>query len=101
MPWLSARGNVAIGAGTASLSLSSLTPGSHTLSARYLGSACYAVSENSLTHPVNAAPTTLVIAANEAKFFFLMILRPPRSTHLSTLFPYTTLFRSRSPCRRR
>src|SRR6266496_4503547 len=30
-------------------------------------------------------------------FFFLMIRRPPRST----LFPYTTLFRSRSACRRR
>src|ERR1039457_6228452 len=34
-------------------------------------------------------------------FFFLMIRRPPRST----LFPYTTLFRSdraaRNPCRRR
>src|SRR5258708_24694104 len=28
-----------------------------------------------------------------ASFFFLMIRRPPRST----LFPYTTLFRSRSP----
>src|SRR5438067_1280058 len=28
-------------------------------------------------------------------FFFLMIQPPPRST----LFPYTTLFRSRSPCR--
>src|SRR5256885_11285443 len=28
-------------------------------------------------------------------FFFLMIRRPPRST----LFPYTTLFRSRSPAR--
>src|SRR3546814_4896021 len=27
-------------------------------------------------------------------FFFLMILRPPRSTHTDTLFPYTTLFRS-------
>src|SRR6266496_5987675 len=27
-------------------------------------------------------------------FFFLMIRRPPRST----LFPYTTLFRSRSVC---
>src|SRR4051794_41206062 len=27
-------------------------------------------------------------------FFFLMIRRPPRST----LFPYTTLFRSRLPC---
>src|SRR2546430_6660327 len=30
-------------------------------------------------------------------FFFLMIRRPPRST----LFPYTTLFRSRSPPGRR
>src|ERR1022692_3468888 len=30
-------------------------------------------------------------------FFFLMIRRPPRST----LFPYTTLFRSRDPCRGR
>src|SRR3546814_2102012 len=28
-------------------------------------------------------------------FFFLMILRPPRSTRTDTLFPYTTLFRSR------
>src|SRR2546430_17441566 len=27
-------------------------------------------------------------------FFFLMIRRPPRST----LFPYTTLFRSSNPC---
>src|SRR3546814_6081483 len=37
-------------------------------------------------------------------FFFLMIRRPPRSTRTDTLFPYTTLFRSRhrgargSPC---
>src|SRR5213595_1183622 len=29
-------------------------------------------------------------------FFFLMTRRPPRSTQLRTLFPYTTLFRS--PC---
>src|SRR5210317_975442 len=29
-------------------------------------------------------------------FFFLMIRRPPRSTPYPTLFPYTTLFRSRS-----
>src|SRR3546814_20061946 len=28
--------------------------------------------------------------------FFLMILRPPRSTRTDTLFPYTTLFRSSS-----
>src|SRR5213592_5033576 len=27
-------------------------------------------------------------------FFFLMMRRPPRSTQRSTLFPYTTLFRS-------
>src|SRR5213080_5390660 len=27
-------------------------------------------------------------------FFFLMIQRPPKSTHRYTLFPYTTLFRS-------
>src|SRR5213595_4227800 len=32
-------------------------------------------------------------------FFFLMIRRPPRSTQLRTLFPYTTLFRSRAPAR--
>src|SRR3546814_16706043 len=29
-------------------------------------------------------------------FFFLMIRLPPRSTRTDTLFPYTTLFRSRS-----
>src|SRR5881409_3792445 len=29
-------------------------------------------------------------------FFFLMIRRPPRSTRETTLFPYTTLFRSGS-----
>src|SRR5881397_4402638 len=32
-------------------------------------------------------------------FFFLMIRRPPRSTRLNTLFPYTTLFRSPLPPR--
>src|SRR3546814_6705139 len=31
------------------------------------------------------------------RFFFLMIRRPPRSTRTDTLFPYTTLFRSRRP----
>src|SRR6187431_3481578 len=31
-------------------------------------------------------------------FFFLMIRRPPRSTQQSTLFPYTTLFRSPPSC---
>src|SRR5213594_800622 len=34
-------------------------------------------------------------------FFFLMIRRPPRSTQAFTLFPYTTLFRSPPPARRR
>src|SRR3546814_20621832 len=34
-------------------------------------------------------------------FFFLMIRRPPRSTRTDTLFPYTTLFRSLCPRRRR
>src|SRR3546814_963056 len=29
-------------------------------------------------------------------FFFLMIRRPPRSTRTDTLFPYTTLFRSKN-----
>src|SRR5216117_1949263 len=33
-------------------------------------------------------------------FFFLMIRRPPRSTQGRTLFPYTTLFRSRPDHRR-
>src|SRR3546814_13265733 len=28
-------------------------------------------------------------------FFFIMIRRPPRSTRTDTLFPYTTLFRSK------
>src|SRR3546814_3595454 len=32
--------------------------------------------------------------------FFLMRLRPPRSTRSDTLFPYTTLFRSGPPHRR-
>src|SRR3546814_5480928 len=31
--------------------------------------------------------------------FFLMIRRPPRSTRTDTLFPYTTLFRSRDVSR--
>src|SRR3546814_11011728 len=34
-------------------------------------------------------------------FFFLRIRRPPRSTRTDTLFPYTTLFRSRRPYARR
>src|SRR3546814_12960183 len=31
------------------------------------------------------------------KYFLLMLRRPPRSTLTDTLFPYTTLFRSRFP----
>src|SRR6201992_4066478 len=37
-------------------------------------------------------PSTLCHSGNSLLFFFLMIRRPPRST----LFPYTTLFRSRA-----
>src|SRR3546814_15560940 len=33
--------------------------------------------------------------------FFLMIRRPPRSTRTDTLFPYTTLFRSTKPDKRK
>src|SRR3546814_13045953 len=32
-------------------------------------------------------------------FFFVMLLLSPRSTRTDTLFPYTTLFRSRLPRR--
>src|SRR5256885_7979700 len=39
----------------------------------------------------------LLLAMYFIFFFFLMIRRPPRST----LFPYTTLFRSRCGCARR
>src|SRR3712207_7227383 len=37
----------------------------------------------------------IALASRLRSFFFLMIRRPPRST----LFPYTTLFRSRGPRR--
>src|SRR5216110_3665305 len=40
-------------------------------------------------------------SAHSLLFFFLMIRRPPRSTQAHTLFPYTTLFRSRPPAPRR
>src|SRR5213082_3889336 len=36
-----------------------------------------------------------IILLYSCYFFFLMIRRPPRSTLCQTLFPYTTLFRSR------
>src|SRR3546814_11700344 len=34
------------------------------------------------------------LVCEHSMFFFLMILRPPRSTRTYTLFPYTTLVRS-------
>src|SRR3546814_20736991 len=37
----------------------------------------------------------LVSSRSVIVFCFLMIRRPPRSTRTDTLFPYTTLFRSR------
>src|SRR3546814_4320393 len=36
-----------------------------------------------------------IMCSVDIVFFFLMIRRPPRSTRTDTLFPYTTLFRSR------
>src|SRR3546814_9293252 len=39
----------------------------------------------------------MVSADNMNLLFFLMRRRPPRSTRTDTLFPYTTLFRSRTP----
>src|SRR3546814_13387938 len=36
-----------------------------------------------------------VVAIQISTVFILMIRRPPRSTRTDTLFPYTTLFRSR------
>src|SRR6056300_1146498 len=47
----------------------------------------------SLTHQApNVNGLYLGILLDEL-FFFLMIRRPPRSTLILTLFPYTTLFR--------
>src|SRR5438477_7583065 len=43
-------------------------------------------------HPVRLSARASSISSWVSFFFFLMIRRPPRST----LFPYTTLFRSRS-----
>src|SRR3546814_11002466 len=37
----------------------------------------------------------IAICCSLVHFVFLMIRRPPRSTRTDTLFPYTTLFRSR------
>src|SRR5881398_3617664 len=43
-----------------------------------------------------ASSSSLRRAASANTLLFLMIRRPPRSTRSATLFPYTTLFRSRS-----
>src|SRR3546814_19480741 len=41
------------------------------------------------------SPLLCVCSVLLSCLFFLMIRRPPRSTRTDTLFPYTTLFRSR------
>src|SRR3546814_8913329 len=41
----------------------------------------------------------LLLHAYNVFIFFLMIRRPPRSTRTDTLFPYTTLFRSKPASR--
>src|SRR3546814_15582535 len=38
---------------------------------------------------------SILVSYFSHSLFFLMIRRPPRSTRTDTLFPYTTLFRSR------
>src|SRR3546814_14787631 len=43
--------------------------------------------------------TSIFLLCFLSMFFFLMIRRTPRSTRTDTLFPYTTLFRSRSVLR--
>src|SRR3546814_575288 len=45
---------------------------------------------------VNLVVFKYCILFSRLSVFFLMIRRPPRSTRTDTLFPYTTLFRSRS-----
>src|SRR3546814_21071704 len=40
---------------------------------------------------LTSVPSSIVLFC----LFFLMMRRPPRSTRTATLFPYTTLFRSR------
>src|SRR5215813_9206631 len=50
--------------------------------------------ETAITAAITGGPIEKDVASADAFFFFLMIRRPPRST----LFPYTTLFRSRVRC---
>src|SRR3546814_9415099 len=40
---------------------------------------------------------SFLLLVSDFFLFFLMIRRPPRSTRTDTLFPYTTLFRSKCP----
>src|SRR3546814_17765419 len=49
---------------------------------------------NSFSCDVGVSRHKLVLV--EEMIFFLMILRPPRTTRTDTLFPYTTLFRSKA-----
>src|SRR2546422_5254648 len=46
-----------------------------------------------ISHPATSSSPPFHVVSPFLVFFFLMIRRPPRST----LFPYTTLFRSRLP----
>src|SRR5213083_1674993 len=48
------------------------------------------------TNFINTAGTDLALRLPPPmSFYFLVIQRPPKSTQQRTLFPYTTLFRSR------
>src|SRR5216110_895520 len=52
---------------------------------------------NLYSHDIYSSMFINIILINSCFFFFfLMIRRPPRSTQAHTLFPYTTLFRSRN-----
>src|SRR3546814_2081368 len=54
-----------------------------------------------VVHVVDLIFIALCSSNSISCFFFLMIRRPPRSTRTDTLFPYTTLFRSRAAFRER
>src|SRR3546814_842544 len=47
-------------------------------------------------HGIDGCVDTFLVVLVYSVVFFLMIRRPPRSTRTGTLFPYTTLFRSRA-----
>src|SRR3546814_16190667 len=49
-----------------------------------------------MDHVIPTPDTCRVCLCLCCRSFFFMIRRPPRSTRTDTLFPYTTLFRSRS-----